>query len=338
MLIAFIIVSFLFHKQIFLAAVNSEALGKRCHKVPNWTSAWKRAEYEEAAKRRRLIEEHEQARAELAARQEAIRERQQRVRLEKAREEAEEKARKEAMDKARREAEERARQQADERARRKAEEEARRKESVKLSRAQIADFECLGVAPGSSVAEITKAYRKKALKVHPDKGGDKAKFQQLVAAFERLTKEGRPGPSEAEQPPRWAQPYDSASSSDCRDSETECDSETDCDSERDCWSFDDCYDSYSDYGGSDWETPLYEARQGERTSARSQAEDEERRDRSHLDEEEWSQAEKKANWKRESEEGRTRASKDYGDNAGREAGREAGWEKGWEAGGCLRGR
>lgn len=44
----------------------------------------------------------------------------------------------------------------------------------------------LGVKRGSSKEEITKAYRKKALLNHPDKGGDKAKFQQLLDAKDTL--------------------------------------------------------------------------------------------------------------------------------------------------------
>lgn len=36
-------------------------------------------------------------------------------------------------------------------------------------------------------AELKKAYRKKALKEHPDKGGDAVKFQDIQKAYETLS-------------------------------------------------------------------------------------------------------------------------------------------------------
>jgi DnaJ family protein A protein 2 len=38
----------------------------------------------------------------------------------------------------------------------------------------------------ATMEEIKKAYRKKAIKMHPDKGGDPAKFQELQAAYDVL--------------------------------------------------------------------------------------------------------------------------------------------------------
>lgn len=45
----------------------------------------------------------------------------------------------------------------------------------------------LGVTPEASPSEIKKAYRKLALKYHPDRGGDAKKFQELTLAMEVLS-------------------------------------------------------------------------------------------------------------------------------------------------------
>jgi DnaJ family protein A protein 2 len=45
----------------------------------------------------------------------------------------------------------------------------------------------LGVEKGASAEEIKKAYKKEALARHPDRGGDKAGFQRLQAAYDTLS-------------------------------------------------------------------------------------------------------------------------------------------------------
>lgn len=48
-------------------------------------------------------------------------------------------------------------------------------------------YEILGVSKDATPAEIKKAYREKARKLHPDVGGDKEKFQELNEANENLS-------------------------------------------------------------------------------------------------------------------------------------------------------
>lgn len=48
-------------------------------------------------------------------------------------------------------------------------------------------YDILGVQKGSSKDEIKKAYRKLAMKEHPDKGGDPEKFKQISEAYETLS-------------------------------------------------------------------------------------------------------------------------------------------------------
>src|SRR6478672_4856956 len=48
-------------------------------------------------------------------------------------------------------------------------------------------YEILGVSKDASADEIKKAFRKAAVKYHPDKeGGDEAKFKELNEAYEVL--------------------------------------------------------------------------------------------------------------------------------------------------------
>lgn len=47
-------------------------------------------------------------------------------------------------------------------------------------------YELLGVSQNADESEIKKAFRKGALKLHPDKGGDPEKFKEFSAAAEVL--------------------------------------------------------------------------------------------------------------------------------------------------------
>lgn len=47
-------------------------------------------------------------------------------------------------------------------------------------------YEVLGVSKTASEAEIKKAYRSKAHKLHPDKGGDAEKFKEINEAYQVL--------------------------------------------------------------------------------------------------------------------------------------------------------
>ena len=48
-------------------------------------------------------------------------------------------------------------------------------------------YQTLGVDPAATADEIKRAYRKLASQHHPDKGGDKSKFQEIQAAYNALT-------------------------------------------------------------------------------------------------------------------------------------------------------
>merc|ERR1712054_611932 len=48
-------------------------------------------------------------------------------------------------------------------------------------------YKVLGVEKDATMGQIKKAYHKKALKEHPDKGGDPDKFKEVTAAYEVLS-------------------------------------------------------------------------------------------------------------------------------------------------------
>jgi len=47
-------------------------------------------------------------------------------------------------------------------------------------------YEILGVEKEATMDQIKKAYRKLAIKCHPDKGGDPEKFKEIQAAYDVL--------------------------------------------------------------------------------------------------------------------------------------------------------
>ena len=51
-------------------------------------------------------------------------------------------------------------------------------------------YDVLGVKMGASEDEIKKAYRKKAMETHPDRGGDAEKFKEVNAAYDALKNGG----------------------------------------------------------------------------------------------------------------------------------------------------
>lgn len=48
-------------------------------------------------------------------------------------------------------------------------------------------YKILGITPGATEEEVKKAYRKMAMKHHPDRGGDEAEFKRIKEAYEALT-------------------------------------------------------------------------------------------------------------------------------------------------------
>ena len=51
----------------------------------------------------------------------------------------------------------------------------------------MSPYELLGVVPGASPEELRRAWRRRALETHPDRGGDGASFRLVHQAFARLS-------------------------------------------------------------------------------------------------------------------------------------------------------
>lgn len=74
-------------------------------------------------------------------------------------------------------------------------------------------YEDLGVSPSASQSEIKTAYRKQAMKHHPDKGGDPEKFKKLSHAYDILSDEQKKAMydqtgSDQPQPQQGGFPFD----------------------------------------------------------------------------------------------------------------------------------
>lgn len=52
----------------------------------------------------------------------------------------------------------------------------------------MSPHEILGVSPDASEDEIRRAYKRAAMRCHPDRGGDMAEFQRVKKAYEQLNK------------------------------------------------------------------------------------------------------------------------------------------------------
>lgn len=56
----------------------------------------------------------------------------------------------------------------------------------KLARAPQSSWAVLGLAPGASLIEVKRAFRKLALETHPDQGGEAESFRMVQRAYEKL--------------------------------------------------------------------------------------------------------------------------------------------------------
>ena len=65
------------------------------------------------------------------------------------------------------------------------------------------NYAVLGVQHGASLDEIKKAYKRKVMEHHPDRGGDADKFRQVTQAYESLTNKSEPITPTFGSSPQW---------------------------------------------------------------------------------------------------------------------------------------
>lgn len=51
----------------------------------------------------------------------------------------------------------------------------------------MSPYQVLGITPGASCDEVRRAWRRRALETHPDRGGDASSFDAALRAFLRLS-------------------------------------------------------------------------------------------------------------------------------------------------------
>jgi DnaJ domain len=57
---------------------------------------------------------------------------------------------------------------------------------VPAARANPSAWSVLGLAPGASLAEVKRAFQRRALETHPDQGGEAEHFRAVQRAYEKL--------------------------------------------------------------------------------------------------------------------------------------------------------